>query len=365
MKIFHCDACQQPVFFENIHCLSCHHALAFLPDVEMVGALEQHGEVWHAAQAPHRTYRLCANYAREDVCNWAVQADDPQPLCLACRLTQTIPDLGQPGHREAWYKLEVAKRRLLYDLLRLGVPVINKSDDPEHGLAFEFLADTPTERVLTGHADGLITINLAEADDAERERRRQQMREPYRTLLGHCRHESGHYYWDRLLRDGDRLPAFRERFGDEQQDYGAALQRYYDQGAPPDWQDHFISPYASAHAWEDWAETWAHYLHMTDALETAASFGLTLRPMHARNPAITVPAHPDVSAFEDMIANWFSLSHVLNNLNRGLGLPDGYPFVLSDQVRAKLRFVDDTIAAALQPPQSRAGGVERGARTPC
>ena len=347
MKVFHCDACQQPVFFENIRCLSCDHALAFLPDVEDVGSLEQTADGrWHTPQAASRTYRLCENYARENVCNWAVQVDDPHPLCIACRLTQTIPDLSQPGHREAWYKLEVAKRRLLYDLLRLGVPVVNKQDDPENGLAFEFLADTPGQKAVTGHADGLITINLAEADDAEREQRRRAMHEPYRTLLGHCRHESGHYYWDRLLRDSNRLDEFRRLFGDEREDYAAALQRHYEQGAPADWQAHYISAYASSHAWEDWAETWAHYLHMTDSLETAASCGLTLRPAHAQDPAIRAPVHPGISSFERMSADWFSLTYVLNNLNRGLGLPDGYPFVLSDQVRDKLRFVDEVVAAS-------------------
>ncbi|MDX2166855.1 MAG: putative zinc-binding metallopeptidase [Deltaproteobacteria bacterium] len=350
MKVFHCDACQQPVFFENVRCLSCGHALAFLPDVEMVGALEPAGELWQAAQAPDRTYRLCTNYDQANVCNWAVQADDPHPLCIACRLTQTIPDLSQPGNTEAWYKLEVAKRRLLHDLIRLRVPVTNKIDDPEQGLAFEFLADTSDAKVLTGHDNGRITINLAEADDAEREKRRVSMHEPYRTLLGHCRHESGHYYWDRLLRDSDRLEAFRALFGDEREDYGAALQRHYEQGAPPDWQQRYISAYASSHAWEDWAETWAHYLHMTDALETAASCGLTLRPHHANDPAIRVPQHPERSSFERMLSNWFSLTYVLNNLNRGLGLADGYPFILSAEVGEKLRFVDQTIAACRDTP---------------
>ncbi len=347
MKVFHCDNCEQPVFFENVRCLNCDHALAFLPDIEMVGALEQaDDQQWHSAQAADRTYRLCQNYALHNICNWAVQADDPHPLCIACRLTQRIPDLSQPGNNEAWYRLEVAKRRLLHDLLCLRLPLVNKIDDPQGGLEFEFLADTAQEKILTGHADGRITVNLAEADDAEREKRRVAMHEPYRTLLGHCRHESGHYYWDRLIRDDTaRLEAFRACFGDERDDYAAALQRHYEQGAPADWQNRYISTYATSHPWEDWAETWAHYLHMTDTLETAAAIGLTLRPKHRQDPTITSPPDPAKTPFRRMIDHWISLTYVLNNLNRGLGLADGYPFVLSDAVIEKLRFINESIAA--------------------
>jgi len=351
MKVFHCEHCSQPVFFENITCLTCGHALAFLPDIEVVGALEPSGELWHSPLPSAATcdYRLCENYARENVCNWAVRADDAHTLCIACRLTQVIPDLAQPGHREAWYKLEVAKRRLVYTLLMLRLPVANKIDDPQGGLAFDFLADSGAPgdaKVLTGHADGRITINLAEAYDAEREKRRVDMHEPYRTVLGHCRHESGHYYWDRLLKDSDQLEAFRAIFGDEQVDYGAALQRHYAQGAPADWAERFISAYASAHPWEDWAETWAHYLHMTDALETAASCGVALRPPNPQDPSLAPPRHPNQTPFERMLVDWVSLTYVLNNLNRGLGLPDGYPFVLSPAVVDKLRFVDAVVRAA-------------------
>lgn len=349
MKIFHCDHCQQLVFFENIQCLSCSHPLAYLPDLGTVSSLDSIGGcLWRSpiARTAEATYRLCDNYDHENICNWAVRSEDCHPLCQSCRLTRVIPDLSQPGYKEAWYRLEVAKRRLVYSLLNLGLPVENRVDNPTCGLAFEFLADSGEllgGPLLTGHRDGVITINLAEADDAQREQRRLQMREPYRTLLGHFRHEIGHYYWDRLVKGSDRIYSFRNLFGDETEDYSYALNRHYAQGSE-DWQQHFISAYASAHPWEDWAETWAHYLHMTDALETASACGLALRPHRPDEPSLKAEAPKGPTAsFDRMIADWFPLTYVLNNLNRGLGLPDSYPFVLSNSVIEKLRFVHEVI----------------------
>ena len=350
MRIFHCDHCLHPVYFENVQCLRCGHTLAFTPDLPDLVALKQAEEgTWRALppEAEGRLYRLCRNYTAENVCNWAVPADDPSPLCLSCRLTRVIPDLERPQHREWWFALESAKRRLVYSLLALGLPVIAKDDKHPDGLAFEFLADPdpPVEGagpVLTGHNDGVITINVVEADDAERERRRLQLHEPYRTLLGHFRHETGHYYWDRLIRDSVHLDRFRKLFGDERDDYAAALQRHYDRGPEPDWQTRCVTAYASVHPWEDWAETWAHYLHMTDTLETASDCGLTLRPRRSTQPA----GRPRFSLreankvpFEQIIADWLAVTHVLNNLSRGLGQRDAYPFVLSEPAIEKLRFV--------------------------
>ena len=358
MKLFRCDHCRSLLYFENHRCLGCGHTLAYLPEPARVAPLDPVEEKAAAAAsspspslwispAPSgrgRRYRLCFNYTEHQVCNWAVASEDPNPFCLSCRLTVTIPDLSVPGHREAWYKLETAKRRLVHGLRALGLPVAPKtSPDDSAGLAFAFLADPAdpaAPRVLTGHADGLVTLALAEADDAERERRRTQLHEPYRTLLGHLRHESGHYYWDRLVRDDPaRLAAFRARFGDERQNYAAALQRHHATGAPADWQARHISAYASAHPWEDWAETWAHYLHMADTLETAEACGVRL------DAPETAPA-ANADAFAAMIARWLELTHALNNLNRGLGQPDSYPFVLSEPVIAKLRFVHETVAAS-------------------
>ena len=249
MRIFHCDHCQQLVFFENVQCVNCEHPLAYLPDIADLGSLEPAGEdLWRTPQprAEERTFRLCQNYSQENVCNWAVPAEDPNPLCQSCRLTRIIPNLGEPGHRAAWYRLEVAKRRLIYSLLGLRLPLRNKFEDPEHGLAFEFLADPDPDQpgaalVLTGHADGVITVNVAEANDAEREKRRLALHEPYRTVLGHFRHEIAHYFWDLLLRDSPRLDAFRALFGDERREYQKALEEYYQEGPPADWQEQFVT----------------------------------------------------------------------------------------------------------------------------
>jgi hypothetical protein len=352
MQLFHCDHCGHLVFFENSLCLNCEHELAYLPDLAVLGSLEPAEEgLWRSPleRARGRLYRLCANYHGVNVCNWALPQHDTNTLCISCRLTRVIPDLSKPGHREAWYRLEVAKRRLIYSLSQLKLPITGKAADPERGLAFELLADPEQPgqpRVLTGHSNGVIVINVAEADDAQREARRQQLHEPYRTLLGHFRHEIGHYYWDRLIAGTDDLAAFRELFGDEQQDYAQSLQRHYEAGPPADWQQNHVSAYASTHPWEDWAESWAHYLHMTDTLETAAAFGMRLAPRRRGDPALRADVHLQGSAsFERMIEDWYPLTYALNSLNRGLGLPDSYPFVLSTKVIEKLRFIHATIEA--------------------
>jgi hypothetical protein len=353
MKVFHCDHCDHLVFFESVQCVRCEHPLAYLPDLGVTGSLDRDGETWVSPlkRAEGRHYRLCRNYSEQQVCNWAVPADTEEPYCLSCRLTRTIPNLAAQSAKAAWYKIETAKRRLVYSLIRLNLPIASKVDDPENGMAFDFLADSegPNEpKVLTGHADGVITLNIAEADDAERERRKHELYEPFRTLLGHFRHEIGHYYWDRLIRDSDRLGAFRKLFGDDRESYAEALDRHYKNGPPPDWHNQFISAYSSMHPWEDWAETWAHYLHMSDALETAMTCGLSLRPKRAGEPTLKADPKviaPEPTAFEAMIDSWYALTYVLNNLNRGLGLQDGYPFVLSSPVIEKLRFVHETIVA--------------------
>jgi len=362
MRLFYCDNCRQTVFFENFRCVKCDRTLAYLPELSEIVSLKPAGDDRWTPEAPEaggRCYRLCENYAEQNVCNWAVPADQEEPLCEACLLTETIPDLAQPGHVEAWYALEVAKRRLVYSLVALGLPVVPKSIDPERGLEFHFLADPPVideehPAILTGHANGVITVNLAEADDAERESRRVAMHEPYRTLLGHFRHEVGHYYWDRLIKDTGWLEECRTLFGDDQEDYAEALNRHYQTGPRADWQDQFVSAYASVHAWEDWAETWAHYLHITDTLETATACGLALRPQ-APNARRVQPRFSlekaEHASFDDMMDDWLAMTYVLNSLNRGMGLKDMYPFVLSQPAIEKLRFIHHVCTE--QPPASR------------
>ncbi len=239
MKVFHCGQCDQLVFFENNGCTSCRCTLAYLADRTEMGTLEPAmADQWRllSTRMEGQTYRLCLNYSQENVCNWAVLVDDPNAYCRSCRLNRVIPNLSQPGTRESWARMEAAKRRLIYSLLCLGLPVSSKDEDPQRGLAFEFLADSVSgaagaTSVRTGHLNGVITISLAEADDAERERRRLQMHEPYRTLVGHFRHEIGHYYWDRLIQGTERIEEFRRLFGDERQNYEQMIDRHHHQGA--------------------------------------------------------------------------------------------------------------------------------------
>lgn len=353
MKTFHCTSCENLVFFENVTCLKCRHALAYLPDSGVLAAIEQSPEgTWRTVvrRGDGEAVRLCANYTQQSICNWAVPADDPEALCQSCRLTSVIPNLANPANKTAWFRLEVAKRRMLYSVLGLRLPLARKVAKGDAGLAFQFLEDSPlgdSQRVLTGHDNGLITVNIAEADDVLREQQRTRQHEPYRTLLGHFRHEIGHYYWDRLIQDSPRVEAFRALFGDERADYQAALNRHYQSGPPPNWEEQFISAYATTHPWEDWAESWAHCLHMTDALETARATGVMLKPKHGDEPTLTTPVDPlrADADFDRMIDSWMALTYILNNLNRGLGLPDSYPFVLSAPVIEKLRFVHDTVSA--------------------
>src|ERR1700730_16701959 len=351
MKTFHCTHCQNLIFFENVRCLNCGHALAFLPDLGFMGALTQRSDGLWRAEPEAPGYRLCANYDLVSVCNWVIPADETSDFCRSCRLNPIIPALSSERNRVAWFRLEVAKRRMLYTLLGLSLPVVPKNGAGSSGLAFEFLEDSSdgdAKRVFTGHDNGLITINIAEADDVHREKERTLHREPYRTLLGHFRHEIGHYFWDTLIAGSSHLDACRELFGDERTDYQRALERHYREGPPAGWDKNFISAYATMHPWEDWAESWAHYLHMVDALETAGATRLALRPKHSDEPRMQPPPDSLNSRsrdFDAVIEAWLSLTYVLNNLSRGLGLPDSYPFVLSAPAIRKLRFIHDTINA--------------------
>jgi hypothetical protein len=366
MKIFSCSACKHVAFFENSQCTRCGHTLAYLPNLGVLSAMEI-----DASGTPPETnikadlfvaldpvaegarYRLCQNYATYAVCNWAIPEHDENVFCPACRLNQVIPDLSQPEAIESWRGLELAKRRLVYTLLALNLPLQSKDSEPETGLAFAFKNDGPDgERVLTGHCDGLVTINVAEADPSAREQIRVRLGERYRTLLGHFRHESGHYYWDRLLKSSSDLPAFREEFGNEEEAYAEAVKRHY--AAPhKDWSEGFVSSYATMHPWEDWAETWAHYLHMVDTLETAQSYGLALkpRPIGGAVSETVATGRMHFNDFDDLVSAWVPLTVALNSLNRSMGLPDLYPFVLADRVISKLRFVHRVIERAAKDMQ--------------
>jgi len=352
MKLFKCQHCGQVLYFENTSCEQCSYRLGFLPPAMTVSALEPDGNNWRALAAPESSQRFCDN-AGHEACNWLVDAGSAATLCAACRHNQTIPDLSVPPNLQRWRRLEAAKHQLFYSLLRLKLPLANRIDDPEHGLAFQFLADSPDPsgpKVLTGHDNGLITIALIEADDDERERRRTQMGEPYRSLVGHFRHEVGHYFWDVLVRDGGRLEQCRAVFGDDSLDYDAALQAHYRDGAPADWQEHYISQYASTHPWEDWAETWAHYLHIVDTVEMASAFGISVKPRVVRDETLSAEIDLDpyeTASMQDIIDAWLPLTFAMNSLNRAMGNHDLYPFVLSPAVVTKLSFVHDIVHGRL------------------
>jgi hypothetical protein len=350
VKAFHCHGCGSLVSFENVRCITCGHVLGFLTSSSQLAALEpaENGAWREAANAQNdQLYHFCGNGLQHEVCNWMIAADDPNSFCASCRLNTLIPNLSVPGNMERWHKLELAKRRIIYTIMRLGLPTEGAPEQNRPALRFNFICDiNSSPNALTGHLDGLIVINSAEADDDERERRRVHLHEPYRTLVGHFRHEVAHYYWDRLIARGKWLAEFRRLFGNETADYGAGLKQYYEHGALPDWQARHVSAYASAHPWEDWAETWAHYFHIMDMVETAESFGMTLSPNHPAARSMTAKPRNgfDVNtSFDAVLENWFPLTYALNELNRGMGLPDAYPFLLSVQAIGKLQFIHQVV----------------------
>lgn len=345
---FRCD-CGRPVFFLNSQCLGCQAPLGYEPLLGELRALRSGAvpDSWQLAgdDAVERYYRRCSNFHSAAGCNWLVPVDDASPLCMACRLNRALPDLEDPDNRRYWRAIEAAKRRLVSQLLALELPVECKAEHPEQGLAFDILR-SPAEgpKVVTGHSSGLITLNAEEADDAKREAIRTALHEPYRTLLGHFRHEIGHYYWDRLVWNTRWLESFRELFGDERTDYSTALKINYEQGPPPDWADRHISSYASSHPWEDWAETWAHYLHVVDSLDTAIAHGLDAEDLELEVEPFTRedlydPDDANADRVLYLLNSWVEMITVLNEMARSLGQPDFYPFVMSRVVIKKLHFV--------------------------
>jgi hypothetical protein len=250
---------------------------------------------------------------------------------------------------ELWGRVEVAKRRVISSLVALRLPVASRvTEDPEQGLAFDLIRPAaPGNSVITGHSSGIITLNIEEGDDSKREEARAALNESYRTLVGHFRHEVGHYYWYRLIAGSQWLIPFRDLFGAETVDYTAALKAHQEQGPPTTWRTNFISAYATSHPWEDWAETWAHYMHMMDTIGTAASFGLKTESNLQFEPftekALYRPDAPNASEFLSFLNAWVELSAVINELSRSMGQPDFYPFALPCQVVSKLQFVHNVV----------------------
>ena len=347
--------CGRPVFFRNSLCLGCKSPLGYEPDLGQLFPLTPTNvsgswRIWRTDKDDSKTYRRCGNLDSVSRCNWLVnqQPDvgNQAVLCKSCRSDRTIPDLSVPENAACYARISVAKRRLVALLIDLGLPVASKEEDPGNGLSFDFLRSMDGgPNILTGHDNGVITLNVEEAEDATRERIRSEMGEPYRTLLGHLRHEVGHYYWGRLVADGPFLEDFRTLFGDERQDYASCLANHYRFGAQRDWLNSFVSAYASSHPWEDWAETWAHYLHIIDTLNTALSFGLDpdvaiemeVEPFEKK--VLFKPDDPDAAGFLELIHSWTLLTPVLNELSRAMGSADFYPFVLCERVIAKLQLI--------------------------
>jgi hypothetical protein len=388
MRAFACEQCRELLLFEDDACRHCGAPAGFDPSERRMVTLRKAGSrgIWvpdTAAAAvqdlgpvpgghtngagpgrangrcyPADEYRLArcgrAHLAR---CNWLVPADRAGEACASCRLTRTLPHRRDTKQGMAFAKAEASKRRLVFQLGELGLPLIGRDEDPERGLAFELLSKS--EHVVTGHDRGVITLDLNETDDAFREQARLQLGEPYRTLLGHFRHEIGHYYWPLLVVRPGHVEEARALFGDERADYNEALQRHYRQGPVTGWGDEHVSAYATMHPFEDWAETFAHYLHILDTVQTAASYGvLVVGPVDdrtgRRDPAnASVPSEDTASleGFGAVIADWLPLTFALNALNRSMGKDDLYPFDLPERVVAKLTFVHERITEAAFAPQ--------------
>lgn len=345
MRDFVCPNCGQHLSFENSVCLSCDSALGFsLDDMALVVIAEAGSGPPRSGYVSADEHELCANLHLAQ-CNWLVAKKPGGQLCASCRLTRTRPADGDVKALAAFADAEGAKRRLIAELTELKLPVVGRDEDPRYGLAFDLLS-SERDKVFTGHEDGVITLDLAEGDDVHREQLRIAMDEPYRTVLGHFRHEVGHYLYFRLVGPSpDFVERFRELFGDPDADYQAALDRHYNEGAPAGWQEEYVSSYATMHPAEDWAETFAHYLHIRDTLDTAAAFGFA--PANATyERKILGP-----SGFDAIVEMWLPLAWALNMVNRSMGKPDLYPFVLPVAVLEKMRFAHMVVDEVTSDPE--------------
>ncbi len=326
MQNFHCLGCGQAAYLRNDWCTRCQAPLGFSPERWAFVPLE-------IAEAEGE--RPCAHRA-SGLCNWLVAADAPHEHCISCRMTECLPTLGRAEVDGPVYRLEHAKRRLLLNLRELGLPAL--PGETRQPLRFAFLEDLPDQPpVMTGHAQGLITVNIKEGDPRQRLDEQLAMGEAQRTVLGHLRHESGHFYWDEWVgADPAWQERFRKLFGDERTDYAQALAEHHAHPHPwdPLQPEGAISRYAQAHPWEDWAETWAHYLLMVDALSEDEP---------APSPSKLAGELVRDTELDEMLDAWLQRARQGNALNRALGLPDAYPFVIDEGVRTKLGFIHELV----------------------
>lgn len=374
MKTFKCSCKDNHIlFFESSSCVACERVVGLDDNFDKVEPyeLDEESGQYYKSKQPSIRYQKCDNNADYKVCNGMVNMntfvpvpDKDEVLCFACRFNETIPDLSVVEHIPLWKKMEAAKRRALFTLKALSLPLRNISQDPEGGLSFDFTADRDVndnfvsklygqDTVFTGHDCGHITINLAEANEVARSHTKLAMGEQYRTLLGHFRHELGHYYFDVLIADSPKKHALcKQYFGDDELDYQESLKKHYKDGAPESWRNNFISEYATMHPYEDWAETWAHYMHIIDTLETAKNFSITgstkscvtdtgeVGELNLPQGAYFFSSQTSITSILD---TWMDFSIILNSLNRSMGMNDAYPFVLSQAVRTKLSFIHHAI----------------------
>ena len=340
MKLFECDHCGQTVYFENGTCVSCGHRLGFDPGTTSLIALEVEGNgACHKTTNPTQRFYFCAN-AELQGCNWLVSANSGDSFCPACRYNRLVPDISTDRGQERFRRIGVAERHFFYSLLRWTIAPPGLSEMPDGGLVFDFLEDevdgngnvTPA---MTGHQEGVISLRAAEADDVTREIARTEMNEPYRTLLGHFRHEVGHYIWNLMVRDAGRLDTCRAVFGDDREDYGEALEQHYRNGPVDGWEKNFVSAYASTHPWEDFAETFAHTLHIVDTLETARAFGLSVDG----NEDSPLGDPYACSSAKRLAKAWVPLTLAMNSIHRSMGQRDFYPFVLTPPIVGKIDFM--------------------------
>lgn len=343
MRAFTCPNCRDYVEFEDLRCNSCETELGFHHPTSTFHALSGDG-----VQIDGTRWFACTNRAWN--CNWLAAEDSGTGFCLSGRLIRRRPDADDTIALEKLAETSTKLRMLVYQLLELGLPIL-PWDVYEKGLGFDLLSSkSDGERVTIGHADGIITIDLVESLDDYRERLRIRLGEPYRTMLGHFRHEVGHYY-EMVLFDAmpERIDHVRELFGDERVSYSEAIERHYRYGAPDDWRVSFISEYATMHPWEDFAECFAHYLHITDTLDTTAWSGLVLRAHeadHTPSTDLTMPKVTDEPDFDEILEDWQWISTLLNRINRSMGKTDLYPFHVNAAVGDKLDFIHDTVRSA-------------------
>lgn len=345
MRLFSCAGCGQTLYFDNRFCVRCQRQLAFCPQGMSVEALDLAADGTYVLTSnPQRHVAVCVNRGN-DICNWLADDGSTTGLCQACAHNRLVPDANTLDGVEQWRKLSQAQRHMYYSLLRLDLPRPTRAVDPSGGLVFDFLVDEvqpdgTVQAAMTGHDEGVIAIRAAEADDLVREEVKGLMNEPYRTMLGHFRHEIGHFIWNKMVRDSGRLEECRRVFGDEREDYGDALTRNYNEGPRADWPQYFISSYASIHPWEDFAECFAHYLHIVDTLETAHAFGIKIDAEDHDEIEADVAFDPyRARSAKRIVSAWVPLTVAMNSLQRSMGEKDLYPFVLTPAVMDKLEYM--------------------------